>query len=58
MPHKNDSADRDVFFATLALYDRDERELRQRVLPGDTDVEAVVEAAFARALGNLSLLPM
>jgi hypothetical protein len=58
MHNKNEKADRDVFFATLALYDRPERELRQRALPGDTDVDAVVEAAFARALGNPSILPM
>ncbi len=58
MHNKNVKSDRDLFFATLALYDRDERELRQRALPRDTDVDAAVEAAFARAMGNPSLLPM
>lgn len=54
----NDNTDRDVFFASLALFDREEKEMRQRVLPADTDIDATVEAAFMKALGNPSLLPM
>ncbi len=50
--------DRDAFFASLSLFDKDERELRQRALPADTDVDAAVEAAFMKALGNPSLLPL
>ena len=57
MQNKTEKSDRDAFFASLALFDRDERELRQRALPGDTDIDAVVEAAFHRALGNPSILP-
>jgi hypothetical protein len=52
------STDRDAFFASLALFDKDETELRQRALPADTDVEACVEAAFGKFLGNPSLLPL
>jgi hypothetical protein len=54
----NDNTDRDTFFASLALFDREEKELRQRALPADTDIDASVEAAFMKALGNPSLLPM
>ena len=52
------STDRDAFFASLALFDKDETELRQRALPADTDVDACVEAAFHKAQGNPSLLPV
>ena len=57
MQKKSDS-DRDVFFASLALFDRDEVELHQRALPSDTDVDIFVESAFHKALGNPSLLPL
>jgi len=57
MQKKSDS-DRDVFFASLALFDRDEGELHQRALPSDTDVDIFVESAFHKALGNPSLLPL
>ena len=50
--------DKATFAASLALYDRPEAELRGQVLPADTDVDAAVEAAFQRALGNPSCLPM
>jgi hypothetical protein len=52
------NTDRDVFLASLALFDKEETELRQRALPADTDVDASVEAAFWKALGNPSLLPL
>lgn len=55
---KGADADREAFFASLAIFDRDEPELRQRALPADTDVDAAVEAAFMKALGNPSILPM
>ena len=58
MQKKNELSDRDVFFASLALFDRDERELHQRALPGDTDVDAAVEAAFAKAQRNPTILPL
>ena len=58
MQKKTETSDRDAFFASLALFDRDERELRQRALPGDTDVDAVVEAAFARVQRNPTILPL
>jgi hypothetical protein len=50
--------DRDAFFASLSLFDKDESELRQRALPADTDIDASIEAAFMRAMGNPSILPM
>lgn len=53
-----DNADRDAFFASLALFDRSESELRQRALPADVDVDAVAEAAFEKLLGNPSRLPL
>ncbi|HEY1101004.1 MAG TPA: hypothetical protein VGF99_18845 [Myxococcota bacterium] len=55
---KKPDTDRDTFFASLAIYDRDEGELHQRALPADTDVDVFVESAFHKALGNPSLLPL
>jgi hypothetical protein len=52
------NTDRDIFLASLALFDKDESELRQRALPADTDIDACVEAAFWKALGNPSILPL
>ena len=51
-------ADAAAFFASLALFDRPESELRGAAFPTDTDVDAAVEAAFQRALGNPSCLPL
>ncbi len=56
--HKKPDTDSETFFASLALFDRDEGELRQRALPADTDVDIFVESAFHKALGNPSLLPL
>jgi hypothetical protein len=58
MPNKPESTDRDAFLASLALFDRDDRDLRQRALPGDTDIDAAVDAAFARLQRNPTLLPL
>ena len=58
MQKKHDISDRDTFLASLALFDRDESELHQRALPGDTDVDAAVEAAFAKAQRNPTILPL
>ena len=46
---KIDAADREAFFRTLALYDRPEAELRQRVLDADVDIDAFVDRAFGGA---------
>jgi hypothetical protein len=56
--HKSPLSDRDAFMQSLALFDRPDGELRQRVLPGDLDVDAVLEAAFDQALTHTSLLPL
>jgi hypothetical protein len=53
-----DNADAAAFAASLALFDRPEGELHGRALPADTDVEAAIEAAFQRFLGNPSRLPL
>lgn len=55
---KKSDTDRDVFFASLALFDREEADLHHRALPADTDVDIFVESAFHKALGNPSLLPL
>ena len=56
MQHK---PDRDAFFEALKLWDRPESELqRARVLPADLDLDETVEAAFQKALGNPSILPL
>ena len=51
-------ADRDAFYASLALFDRPDAEQHQRALPADVDVDAFAEAAFERLLGNPSRLPL
>ncbi len=56
-PNSTEKADKDAFYASLALFDRDEPAVRARALPADTDVDAVIEAAFEKALGNPSRLP-
>ncbi len=56
-PTTTEKNDRDAFYASLALFDRDEPEQRARALPADTDIDAALEAAFERALGNPSRLP-
>jgi len=53
-----ENTDKDSFFASLALFDRAESELRHRALPEDTDIDAVTESAFERLLGNPSRLPL
>lgn len=58
MQKKTEKTDRDAFHASLALFDRDESELRQRAFPIDTDLDAAVEAAFARVQRNPTLLPL
>jgi hypothetical protein len=55
----NPSSDRDLFLASLRMWDRDEHDLRNnRVLPGDADTDGFVEAFVERALGNPSRVPM
>ncbi len=50
--------DRELFFKSLALFDKDESQLRARVLPADVDIDATVDAAFNMMMGNPSILPM
>lgn len=54
MAPKNSPTDREAFLASLALYDRPEPELHQRVLDEDCDVDAFVDRAF----GNVTLPPL
>jgi hypothetical protein len=54
----NPSSDRDLFLASLRMWDRDEQDLHNnRVLPGDTDTDGFVEAFVERAMGNPSRVP-
>jgi hypothetical protein len=53
MAPKKTPTDREMFLASLALFDRPESELRQRPLDEDADVDAFVEAVF----GNGTLPP-
>jgi hypothetical protein len=55
---KTEPTDRDVFFASLALFDRDDGERTVGVLPHDVDVDVAVDAAFARVQRNPTLLPL
>jgi hypothetical protein len=47
-------SDREIVSEALALFDRPESELHQRVLDADADVDAFVDRAF----GNKTLPPM
>lgn len=44
MDRRNDDAS--VFFASLAQWDRPESELRAKILPAETDVDALIELMF------------
>ncbi len=52
-PKRSPADDKTAFFASLALFDRPEKELRQRVLEHDDDVDGFVEAA----LQNVTIPP-
>jgi hypothetical protein len=54
---KNPASDKEAFFASLAIYDRPEHELHQRVLDEDCDVDGFIERAFSKSVGKNGTIP-
>ena len=57
-PKRSHADDRRAFLASLALFDRPERELRERVLEPDDDIDAFLDEAIRDAIRmNVTLPP-
>jgi hypothetical protein len=51
-------SDKDLFFASLALFDRDESELRHKIFDEDVDLDAAVERGVEDMLRMPSIIPL